>query len=104
MLSSSPENHDTKLTMGKSLDGTLFSFFSRESTEQTRERNLRDFKELRDTRDSRQLADERMRAMRKDQQWACDRERQQLHRASVRDRKIANGWKPSQKRVSQLCL
>ncbi|KIM81756.1 hypothetical protein PILCRDRAFT_8437 [Piloderma croceum F 1598] len=35
--------------------------------------------------------------MQKDQQRACDRERQQLHRASVRDRKIANGWKPSQK-------
>jgi hypothetical protein len=104
MLSSSPENGGTKLTTGKISDGTLFSFFSRESTEQTRERNLRDFEELRDTRDSRQLDDERTRAMRKDRQRANDRERQQSHRARVRDRKIANGWKTSQKRVSQLCL
>jgi len=101
---SSLENDGTKLATGKISDGTLFSFFSRESTEQTRERNLRDFEELRDTRDSRQLDDERTQAMRKDQQRASDRERQQLHRARVRDRKIANGWKPSQKRVSQSCL
>lgn len=72
MLSSSPENDGTKLTTGKISDGTLFSFFSRESTEQTRERNLRDFEELRDTRDSCQLDDERTRAMRKDRQRAND--------------------------------
>lgn len=102
----SPEN-DVFSTMAPkdprefgSTAGTLFSFWQRESVEEKTEHHYRDLEELRKTREQRTLAEDRMVAMRKDRQRALDRERQQVHRDKVRDRKVANGWKPGQKRVS----
>lgn len=80
--------------------GTLFSFWGYETAEQRAVRNLRDFEQLKDSRQQRQLETERLTAQRKDRLRVEDRERQQIRRAKVRARKIANGWKPFEKRVS----
>jgi hypothetical protein len=104
--SPSPENDvfGTKAPNGPresgSMAGTLFSFWQCESIEEKTERDYRDLEELRKTREQRKLAEDRMVAMRKDRRRALDRERQQVHRDKVRDLKVANGWKPGQKRVS----
>jgi len=45
-----------------------------------------------------------MKAMREDRRRVDDRERQQRHRDKVQERRVANGWKPNQKRVSLLFL
>ena len=100
----------TKTAATKSSDaadpepGTLFSFWKWESAENTVERNHRDFEELTRTREKRELEEERMKAMREDRRRVDDRERQQRHRDKVQERRVANGWKPNQKRVSLLFL
>jgi hypothetical protein len=102
----SPENDvfGTKAPKGPresgSTVGTLFSFWQRESVEEKTERHYRDLEELWKTREQRKLAEDRMVAMQKDRRRTLDRERQQVHRDKVRDLKVANGWKPGQKRVS----
>ena len=84
----------------KSTSGTLFSFWSRETVQDRAERDSCEFEELRMTREARALTEERDKATQKARQRVIDREWQQKHRAVVRNRKIAAGWKPNQKRVS----
>jgi hypothetical protein len=88
----------------KSTSGTLFSFWQRETSQDRVERDNREFEELSTTREMRAFAQERDEAKRKVQRRVCDRERQQKRRDVVRNRKIAAGWEPNQKRVSYLSL
>jgi len=83
-----------------STSGTLFSFWQREMPQDRAERNHRGFEELSTTRETRALTEERNKAMQKSRQRTQDRQRQQKHRAVVRNRMIASGWKPNQKRIS----
>jgi hypothetical protein len=84
--------------------GTLLHFWSQESIEEKTDRDHQGFEELRTTRERRELEEDRMTAMKKDWQRAHDREQQQEHREKVQERKVANGWKPGQKRVSQCII
>lgn len=90
----------TALGGGKTRDGTLFSFWTNESEEEKTKRNCQDFEELRNTHERREFEDARMKAKQKDRERACARQRQSTRRDKVRNLKVANGWKPTQKRVS----
>ena len=97
-----PTAHKAK--QGSQAIGTLFHFWGQESIEEKTDRDHRGFEELRTTREQRELEEDRKTAMKRDRRRAYDRERQQEHREKVRERKVANGWKPGQKRVSQLIM
>ena len=83
-----------------STSGTLFGFWQREMPQDRAERNHRGFEELSTTKETRALTKECNKAMQKSRQRTQDRQQQQKHRAVVRNRMIASGWKPNQKRVS----
>jgi hypothetical protein len=52
------------------------------------------------SRKKRELEEERMEGMRKDRRRVGEREQQQRHRDKIREVRLANGWRPFQKRVS----
>lgn len=81
-------------------NNTLTSYWKVETLEEKTERNHRDFEELSRTREERERQEERASAIQQDRQKMHDQERQQKHRDGIREIKVANGWKPHQKRVS----
>lgn len=79
---------------------TLFSFWSTEMADQRAFCNQKDFEQLKNTKEQCDFEAERLIAKQKDRLRARDRERQQIQRDKARAQKVANGWKPSVKRVS----
>jgi hypothetical protein len=93
-----------KTSEKKKVTRKLSEFWSVETPEERVERTAREVELLRLDREDRMFAETRERLRRKDRQRAVDRERQRRHRDRSRERKIASGWVPRRKRVSEPVL
>jgi hypothetical protein len=91
---------DEKLPLKRGRNVKLETFFKVETAEAKLERTTRDFEGIAARREEQEFNDAHALTLRQARRHQGDRERQHKHRQASRERKIAAGWLPNQKRVS----